>query len=428
MSKYAKTYGGYRGLSFSVVAAAALLSASPVWAQQQLPPLEETLKAAEGTTPDLTANTQAPALQATPQATSQVVAQVAPQTTSATPQETPQPVATPGPIPVEAPVADPAIATEEESSALPVGEDVSPRSPGFQLPTDSGAGAANPFAPPPVEVTKTPEQIEAEIRTKAFNAAITGLIPLRPEEIRNLLERYDQTRQAVETPIYPYPKPEIVTEDISTDPGTTPPVLKLATGHVTVLNFVDASGEPWPIQDISWAGNFEIIKSEAGSNKIAISPMADFAYGNINVQLLTMKTAISFTLETQREKVYYRFDARMPDDGPYAKPSIIGVKTNSVSLSAGGGSMNAVLEGVPPSGSEKLAVEGVDGRTTAYSVNGSTYVRTPLTLLSPSWSSSVSSADGMNVYMVKKASVLLLSDKGQVVRARLSERDFTHDE
>ncbi len=155
--------------------------------------------------------------------------------------------------------------------------------------------------------------------------------------------------------------------------------------------------------------------------------MSDFAYGNISVQLLKMKTAISFTLETQREKVYYRFDARLPEDGPLAKPSILSVST-SVSLSAGGGHMNAVLEGISPAGGEKLAVDGVDGRTTAYQLNGTTYIRTPLTLLSPSWNSSVSSADGMNVYTVKNASVLLLSDKGQVVRARLSERDFTHDE
>lgn len=321
----------------------------------------------------------------------------------------------------------------DSDSALPPGEEVSPRSPGFQLPADAGAGGgtsaptSNPFAPPPVEVAKSAEQVEAEIRQQAFNAALTGLIPLRPAEIRTLLERYDETLQAVETPIYPYPKPEIVTEDISVDPGTTPAVLKLATGHVTVLNFVDASGEPWPIQDISWAGNFEIISGKEGSNKISISPMSDFAYGNISVQLLKMKTAISFTLETQREKVYYRFDARLPEDGPLAKPSILGVST-SVSLNAGGGSMNAVLEGVSPAGGEKLSVDGVDGRTTAYLLNGTTYVRTPLTLLSPSWTSSVASADGMNVYTMKNASVLLLSDKGQVVRARLSERDFTHDE
>ncbi|QQG36449.1 MAG: type IV secretion protein DotH [Micavibrio aeruginosavorus] len=317
------------------------------------------------------------------------------------------------------------------ATALP-SDDVTPRSPGFELPADAGAGSgggasSNPFAPRPVEITKTPEQIEAEIRQQAFNAALTGLIPMRPEEIRNLLKRYDQTRQAVETPVYPYPKPEIVVQDIVLDPGTTPAVLKLATGHVTMVNFVDITGEPWPIQDISWAGNFEIIKSEPGSNRLGISPMSDYAYGNISVQLLEMKTPVSFTLETQRELVHYRFDARIGQRGPYAKPGLIEAST-PVSLSAGGWDLNAVLEGVPPSSSERLQVEGVDGRTTAYMIGGLTYVRTPLMLLSPSWSSSVSSADGMNVYTIKNAPVLLLSDNGQVVRARLSERDFTHDE
>jgi intracellular multiplication protein IcmK len=85
-----------------------------------------------------------------------------------------------------------------------------------------------------------------------------------------------------------------------------------------------------------------------------------------------------------------------------------------------------VLEGITPEGGRKLAVDGVDGRSTAYLVNGITYVRTPLTLLSPSWMGSVSSADGMNVYALKNASVLLLSDKGEMVRARLTEKDVAN--
>jgi intracellular multiplication protein IcmK len=65
----------------------------------------------------------------------------------------------------------------------------------------------------------------------------------------------------------------------------------------------------------------------------------------------------------------------------------------------------------------------VDGRTTAYEYESKTYVRTPLTLLSPGWSGSVSSADGMNVYAIANSPVLLLSDRGSVVRAGLSEKE-----
>lgn len=322
-------------------------------------------------------------------------------------------------------------AEDSADSALPEGE-VSPRAPGMQLPVSAGAGggsasSANPFAPPPVEVIKTPEQIEAEVREQSFNAALTGLLPMKPGEIRKLLEKYDETRQAIETPIYPYPKPEIVTQDVSLDPGATPPVIKLSPGHVTIVNFIDVTGQPWPLQDISWAGNFEIIKPEPGGARIGVSPLSDYAYGNMAVQLLEMKTPISLTLETQREKVHYRFDARVGEYGPYAIAPLVET-SGTTSLTAGSSDMAAVLEGVAPSGSEKLAVNGVDGRTTAYSLAGLIYVRTPLTLLSPAWSSSISSADGMNVYTLKNAPVLLLSDKGQVVRARLSEKEATYDQ
>jgi intracellular multiplication protein IcmK len=56
-----------------------------------------------------------------------------------------------------------------------------------------------------------------------------------------------------------------------------------------------------------------------------------------------------------------------------------------------------------------------------------TYVRTPLTLLSPGWQHSVSSADGMNVYMMASAPVLLLSDRGRVVRARVSQEGVSDE-
>ena len=61
-------------------------------------------------------------------------------------------------------------------------------------------------------------------------------------------------------------------------------------------------------------------------------------------------------------------------------------------------------------------------------MGGTTYVRTPLTLLSPAWQSSVSSADGMNVYALTNAPVLLLSDGGEFQRAILKEKEDLLDD
>lgn len=269
------------------------------------------------------------------------------------------------------------------------------------------------------DVLSEREALKNAIREQAFEAAITGLFPLNVDEIRKLLKRFDDSQQAVEVPVYPYPKPEVVTHTIALDPGAEPPVIKVATGHVAVVAFVDSTGAPWPIGSVAWAGNFELIQSEEGGNIVSITPMSEFAHGNMAITLLELIPPVVFQIKTSRDTVHYRFDARIPEPGPFAQvPLIMGA---GGSMSAGNGVIGSILEGVPPMNAVKLSVAGVDGRTSAYQVGGSTYVRTPLKLLSPGWNSSVSSADGMNVYALREAPVILLSDRGQVVRARLTE-------
>lgn len=308
---------------------------------------------------------------------------------------------------------------ETSESALPDSGDLVPRSPGMELPADSGLVPGSLSLDQQDVTQRSEEEIAAEIREDAFNAALTGILPLEPGEIRKVLERFDRTQEASEIPVYPYPEPEVVVKNISLDPGVRPVEIKLATGHVTTLNIVDISGAPWPIQDVTWAGNFEIVPPEAGSHVVRITPMSEFAYGNISVRLLELKTPITFVLKAHRDGVYYRMDARLPEYGPLAIPPIV---DGGITIAAGDPSMTAVLDGSPPEAAKKLEVTGVDGRTTAFNFNGMVYVRTPLTLLSPPWTGSIKSADGMNVYTLGNAPVLLLSDQGRMVRARLSEK------
>ncbi len=271
---------------------------------------------------------------------------------------------------------------------------------------------------------QTDEQKEAEIRKQAFGAASSGLMPMKTDEIRKLLEMYDETQQAVQTPIYPNPKPESTFQTISLDPGTPPVEIKTSVGHVTTLSIVDASGQPWPIQDISWAGNFEVLQPETGSNMLRITPMADFAFGNVSMRLVGLNPPVIFTLRTDRKSVQVRADVQIAELGPNGIAPPI---QRQVTTTAGDQSLSTILEGVPPASASKLKIEGIDGRTTAYEAGGVTYVRTPYTLLSPAWDSSVRSADGTNVYAMKFTPVLLLSDKGKMVRAQLKKTDISDE-
>ena len=282
-----------------------------------------------------------------------------------------------------------------------------------------------------VEEGLTEEDIESQIREDAFDAALQGLLPLQPLEIRKLLERFDRTQESVEVPVYPNPKPEVTVETLSLDPGSAPATIKVAYGHVTTLNMVDLSGEPWPIEDISWAGNFDVIEAGAqeGSHILRISPETEFAQGNISIRMLDLKTPIIMSIETSRDIVHYRFDAIVPKYGPFAQtPLIQGNGTTSINSGGGKGrELASMLAGMMPANAEKLHVTsdgmGGDGRTSAYRINGLTYVRTPLTLLSPGWNSSAASADGMRVYEIKDTPVLLLSDNGKMVRMKLTVRE-----
>jgi intracellular multiplication protein IcmK len=282
---------------------------------------------------------------------------------------------------------------------------------------------------PGLALETTPESVaeeKATIRREAFDAALQSLLPLRPGEIRELLEHFDRTQESVEIPVYPMPKPEMAVQTIPLDPGTKPAVVKVAHGHVTTLNILDNSGAPWPIEDISWAGNFEVVQSstDSGTHIIRITPQSEFAYGNMSIKLLALKTPIIITMETNRDLVHYRFDAIIPENGPMAEAPLI---RGGLTLTAGNPDMSSVLQGIIPPSAERLDVSGVDSRTSAYSIGDETYVRTPLTLLSPSWSSSVASADGMRVYTIQKTPVLLLSDGGKMVRATLSPREDLED-
>ena len=201
----------------------------------------------------------------------------------------------------------------------------------------------------------------------------------------------------------------------------------MAFGYVTTLSVLDSSGQPWPIEDMSWVGEFKIQESEVHETThiLRISPESAFAHGNLSMRLVGLNAPVILTMETNRDLVHYRFDAVIPMMGPGASAPLM---DPGITLASGDPDMSVALSGVVPDGAEVLDVSGVDGRTTAYIYNGLTYVRTPLTLLSPGWDSSVTSADGTKVYALEETPVVLLSDRGRMVRAHLTAREDLLDE
>ena len=299
------------------------------------------------------------------------------------------------------------------------------------LPVRQGTigGMQGGFVPPSAEEIK--KQMEAdtkeqqnEARKKAFDAALENLMPLTPEEIRKTLDAFKINREAAEQPIS-VPEPEIYIANVSLEPDAEPLVIETSPGYVTTFMVVDVSGKSWPIRDVSWAGDFEIITPEEGENVIRITPLTAHGRGNMSIRLVKLRTPIVFTLNTQLEKVHYRFEAHMPDDGPMAEIPII--EESGIKTVANSSELVGYLDGRIPEEAEKLVVNGVDGRTRAWRSGDRLVVRTPFTLLSPGWDNSVSSADGTRIYSLNETPVLLLSDRGKVVQVHLSTGELSND-
>jgi len=290
-----------------------------------------------------------------------------------------------------------------------------------QLPPPTGtAPTMESYVAPPVDGgaahQQDPQKVAADT---AFKSALDSAMPLSPDQVQQLIGRMSEMQRATAPALADpdRPRSEVKVETISLAPGAQPPVIKVAAGYVTTVVLMDATGAPWDITDMAFAGRFDVKTASKDGHVLRITPLSRFYEGNITIQLKDLSTPITFRLSSGNDVVYYRYDVRVPAMGPKARPPRF---TSANSMVAGDEVMMAVLDGYPPSSAKRLRVSGLDDRSAAWEVNGQVYLRTPHSLLSPAWSSSTASGDGTTVYAIPETPVLLLSDQGVMVRARLA--------
>jgi intracellular multiplication protein IcmK len=289
------------------------------------------------------------------------------------------------------------------------------------------------FMPPPLSDASLQNAVQSEAEkafyeqrrkrsADTFERAYEGLVPLGPNEVRDVMGRYERTQRSSVAPSTGQPRGQVRVKTLSLEPGSDPPTVNVSAGYVTTITIVDATGQPWPIMDIGIGGNFEVTKTNAGqggNHVVRIMPLTRFGYGNLSVVLQDLPTPIIFKLASGGSTVDYRFDGRIPKLGPNAKLSLIERRN----LQAGSALIMTFLDNAPPPDAKRVKVSGADSRTMAWLVNDRMFVRTTLTMLSPSWDASVSSADGTTVYELRESPALLMSDNGNLIRARVLPKE-----
>jgi intracellular multiplication protein IcmK len=273
-----------------------------------------------------------------------------------------------------------------------------------------------PPSPPPQQDPNAPltDADNELIDSQAFEGVTRQLFPLTPEQIIRLKQMYHTSEYAQAATAGTPPKPTATSQFVNLSPGSTPPVIRLSQGFVSSLVFLDSTGAPWPISayDLGDPSSFNI-QWDKTSNTLMIQSLKLYTYGNLAVRLRGLNTPVMLTLIPGQKAVDYRVDLRVQGYGPNAKamPMEEGIPPSASDM------LLHVLDGVPPPGSQRLTVSGGDAR--AWLLNEKMYVRTNLTILSPGWIGSMTSADGMHAYEMQKSPVLLVSWHGKVMQLKV---------
>lgn len=240
----------------------------------------------------------------------------------------------------------------------------------------------------------------------AFQNMTTKMFPMTPDQIAALRQVYESTQSAIAMPPAS-PKPMLSSQTVPLSPGSTPPVIRLATGYVSSILFLDETGMPWPITSYNMGDPKSFnVQWDQESNMLMIQGQGPYSTGNMAVTLENLNTPMMFTLVSDQRIVDYRVDFRVQGRGPKAAGMM-----NASAAQNGSALLMNLLDGVAPQDARPLEVVGGGGQ--AWLRGNTMYLRTPLTVLSPSYDATMSSADGTKVYQMNATPLVLVSDRGR---------------
>lgn len=255
---------------------------------------------------------------------------------------------------------------------------------------------------------------EDSIRQQAFRQLLNKTFPLRPTEIIKLHKELEKSKEAVARPVLAPPHPVSSTMPIDLSPGASAPVVRLAKGFVTSLVFVDSTGQPWPIADYTIGNSTDFtIQWDNKTNTLFVQSNKNYVHTNLALRMAELDAPIVISFVTNQKEIDYRLDMQLQARGPNA---VIPVTRELPRVTPQ--YLVSALDGLPPNGSKQLKVSGI--RADAWMYEGKMLLRTKHQLLSPAWSSTVSSVDGMKVYQISPTPSVLVAVDGNPVYATIT--------
>lgn len=258
---------------------------------------------------------------------------------------------------------------------------------------------------PPQIVYPSPQQVTEDA------VSDLELLQLTPEQMNRLKQLKLNRERAKATPYVTPAKPVTRTMFINLNAGVSPPTVRLSRGQLSTIVFSDANGQPWYISKVSVNCTLFQTDSCSGQNQqsqsqtqgqnnnqspptniLTLEPLGSQSYGNITVSLNGLPTPVIFILTSGQNEVDMRVDAKIPGRNPDAQYTMTMTGMPGID-----NDLTSFLDGVPPKGSRKLKVTGMDG-VDAWVFNNFLYVRANGDAQYPAYTKSARSTTGLSIY------------------------------
>ena len=200
--------------------------------------------------------------------------------------------------------------------------------------------------------------------------------------------------------------------------GATP-TIAVRHGYVTAVSFTDATGAPWPIEDVLVDHRFlpEAVLAEAdggraaeGSHLLYFAPQGHHLHGNAAIKLRDLAQPLVARLRGGGAHADFRVEIRLGLPGPNADPAALATPEG---FHAGDAGLLDLLAGSVPPAATRLFVDGGTRDDRAWRLGGDVLLLTRADLLSPGPLAAERGAGGRWAYRLTETPRALVSRGGR---------------
>lgn len=257
----------------------------------------------------------------------------------------------------------------------------------------------------------------------SLEAVRSSVAPLTPGQVQAVRDELDVFRKATSKPTY-QTSPVVRTASVDLRPGAAVPIVRTLMTEPSTVVFLDATGATWPLAVTPRVGDSRLFDVEwlKGTHSLVISTKTAYGQSGLAVFLQGLGTPVMVRLVSGEadtnpaiREVDYRVDIRVPGRGPNATEVAMGDRQISIYDDV----LQRFLDGVPPEGAHRLAVQAQSATPVqAWEHGGLLYIRTALDSRT-AVRDSMASADGTRIYRMSPTPYVMLSEQGNTVSVRV---------